>query len=522
MSTHDSSPCCILVAALGGEGGGVLADWIVECALRSGLPVQATSVPGVAQRTGATSYYIELLRAPMPAASPAPVLALSPVPGHVDVLVASELLEAARMAERGFVSERTTLVTSTHRVYTTLEKMHMADGRQDAGRMIEAVSALAARACTMDMDALARQHGTVVSAVMFGAMAGAGTLPWPRALCEAVIRDSGRGVEASLAGFGAAFDAAAGQGSAPVPRADVAGQARPDWPDGLDAGWVGRAAAWPPAVQVLAAHGARRCLDYQGLAHAQAFMAHVDSLSASATPTAHAALEEAVRQLALWMCYEDVVRVADLKSRASRFARVRSEAEARPGDIVRITEHFKPGPEEVASVLPRRLGQALMRAAERRGWLGRAHVGLHIRTTSIWGFLMLRALAVLKPWRPRSLRFHEEQLAWTAWLDAMGQLMPRAPRLAVEVAGLPQVLKGYGDTQRRGRENYTRLWRDHVAPALASSERADDVQAKALSQALKATLADPEGTLNAGHAARGEQAMFWAPRPTDSAPTVSP
>lgn len=512
MTASVQEPCCILVAALGGEGGGVLADWIVECAVRSGLPVQATSVPGVAQRTGATSYYIELLRAPVPAGAPAPVFALSPVPGQVDVLVASELLEAARMVERGFVNARTTLVASTHRVYTTLEKMHMADGRQDTDRLSLAARTLAGRACLMDMDALTRQHGTVVSAVMFGAMAGTGVLPWPRDLCEAVIRDSGRGVEASLAGFGAAFDAVATPAEERPPVAAVSAGTLPDWPEALRDAWAPRAADWPPAVQALAVHGARRCQDYQHTAHAQAFLAQVERLVAAAPAAAGAALEEAVRQLALWMCYEDVVRVADLKSRASRFERVRREAEARPGEIVRITEHFKPGPEEIASVLPQRLGQALMRTAERRGWLGSAHVGLHIRTTSVWGFLMLRTLAGLRAWRPRSLRFAEEQAAWQAWLDALCQLMPRAPRLAAEVAGLPQVLKGYGDTQRRGRENHQRLWQTHVAPALQATALDDAALAQALSQALKATLADPEGRLNAAHRPRAEQPVFWMPK----------
>jgi indolepyruvate ferredoxin oxidoreductase beta subunit len=47
-------PVSILIAALGGQGGGVLTDWIVGAAEHAGLPAQATSIPGVAQRTGAT------------------------------------------------------------------------------------------------------------------------------------------------------------------------------------------------------------------------------------------------------------------------------------------------------------------------------------------------------------------------------------------------------------------------------------------------------------------------------------
>jgi indolepyruvate ferredoxin oxidoreductase beta subunit len=57
-------PITILIAALGGEGGGVLTNWIVAAATDLGFPVQSTSIPGVAQRTGATTYYIEILPTP--------------------------------------------------------------------------------------------------------------------------------------------------------------------------------------------------------------------------------------------------------------------------------------------------------------------------------------------------------------------------------------------------------------------------------------------------------------------------
>ena len=495
MNAHQT-PYCILVAALGGEGGGVLADWLVQCALESGLPVQATSVPGVAQRTGATSYYVEMLRTPLAAGEGAPVFALTPLPGCVDVVVASELLEAARMVERGFVTGRTTLIASTHRVYTTIEKMHMADGRQDPQRLQAAAHALAARAVLFDMEAVTVQSGTVVSAVMFGSLAGAGVLPWPRETCEAVIRESGKGVQASLAGFAAAFDAAANPQAAP-------------------------AQAVPEAVQALAVHGAERCRDFQDDAYAQQYLAQVAALSAAAPAESAAALEEAVRQLALWMCFEDVIRVADLKTRRSRYERVRDEAQAASGDIVRVTEHFKPGIDEVAAVLPRALGERLMALAVRRGWLGKAHVGLHIRSTSLWGYLMLRFLARLRPLRPRSLRYAQEHEAMAAWLGAMQQVLPLSPALALGMAGLPQVLKGYGDTQVRGRQNYARLWATLVAPALAGQLDVATAAAQ-LQAALKATLADPEGKLNTAHqkSATGRP-VFWA-TPQQRENTITP
>ncbi|MGA7983569.1 MAG: 2-oxoacid:acceptor oxidoreductase family protein, partial [Burkholderiales bacterium] len=176
-------PLTVLIAALGGEGGGVLADWILTAAAAEGYPVQSTSIPGVAQRTGATTYYLEIY--PARAAELGerrPVMTLAPAPGYVDVMLASELLEAARALQNGFVTpDRTTLIASTHRIYTTVEKMAMGDGRLDSERIVKAAQTLARRAQLFDMQRLAREAGTVISAVMFGALAGSGTLPLPRA-----------------------------------------------------------------------------------------------------------------------------------------------------------------------------------------------------------------------------------------------------------------------------------------------------------------------------------------------------
>ena len=81
-------PITILIAALGGEGGGVMADWLMEAATSSGYPAQATSIPGVAQRTGATTYYLEIYPAKRELLKgKEPVLSLTPSPGNVDVMV---------------------------------------------------------------------------------------------------------------------------------------------------------------------------------------------------------------------------------------------------------------------------------------------------------------------------------------------------------------------------------------------------------------------------------------------------
>ena len=175
-------PITIAVVALGGEGGGVLADWIVDVAQHGGFLAQATSVPGVAQRTGATVYYVELFpRLAAQAAGRDPVLALMPMPGDVDIVLASELMEAARAVERGFVTpDRTLLIASTHRVFAMTEKIALADGRVDAAALFAGCRAAARQLVAFDMGALADATGSALSAVLFGALAGSSALPFPR------------------------------------------------------------------------------------------------------------------------------------------------------------------------------------------------------------------------------------------------------------------------------------------------------------------------------------------------------
>src|SRR5438128_420402 len=210
-------PITILIAALGGEGGGVMADWLMDAATESALPAQATSIPGVAQRTGATTYYLEIYPAKRSElGGREPVLSLTPSPGNVDVMVASELIEAGRAMTNGYVSpERTTLIASTHRIYATIEKMQMADGRFDSDKVLAAGKELAKKAVLFDMRKLAQESGTVINAVLFGAMAGSGVLPLARETCEQAIRRAGRGAEASLRGFAAGFEISRGQRKPP-------------------------------------------------------------------------------------------------------------------------------------------------------------------------------------------------------------------------------------------------------------------------------------------------------------------
>ena len=452
-----NEPTSILIAALGGQGGGVLTGWIVHAARAEGLTAQATSTPGVSQRTGATSYYVELAAKPPPGET-APVLALAPVPGRVDVLACSELLECARMLERGLCApSRTVVVASTHRVYTTREKMSRDDGRYDAERILDAVRSLSRHAVLLDMEALRARHRASISAVLFGALAGSGALPLSRTACEGAIRAAGVGVERSLAAFDEAYRCASdvAQTTATLPRRAFA-------PTPV-AALAQRAAALPASMAAFAHAGIAQLVAYQDDRYATLYVERVERIARAARgrgAIAETAAREAARYLALWMAYDDLCKVASAKSRASRFARIREEAAAGPGDVVRVRDYFRPGLAEIAAILPVRGGLWLERRAATRSPGRPAGRSLTLQTSSVAGAVAMRLVAALRAWRRHSLRYRREQSAIDEWLalveGAMGGVGGGAADAALELARLPRLLKGYGDTHAAGRDRFER------------------------------------------------------------------
>ncbi len=502
MSNLPERPITILIAALGGEGGGVLADWIVAAATAQDYPVQSTSIPGVAQRTGATTYYIEIYPAKTSElGGRRPVMTLTPAPGCVDVMVASELLEAGRAMQNGYVTERTTLVASTHRVYTVAEKMQMGDGRFDGETVVKAAQLMAKRAILFDMQAQTHAAGTVISAVMFGALAGSGALPLSRTDCEAAIRSAGKGAEASLKGFAAGFDATARSGTATTPEATRRGApAEPLRP------------IFPEEAHAILREGVARCADFQGREYANVYLDRLEPIAnLDRAADGYKLTVETGRFLALWMCYEDVIRVADLKTRRSRFERVREEVRAKPHEPVRLTEFLKPGQDELTALLPRWLARPLKGLAAMTGLANKLNVGMHVKTTSVSGFLMMRFLAWLRPLRPLTSRWHEEQALIGRWLAAIAGAAKRDAGLALEIALCGRLIKGYSETHKRGKGNFLRILDTLVEGGAVADPRA---RAEAIRAARESALADPEGrTLEGSLATHGVAPLPPMPKP---------
>jgi len=467
-------PIKIAILAMGGEGGGVLADWIVDLGEHSGHIAQTTSVPGVAQRTGATIYYVELFprdRAERDGGTP--VLALMPLPGDVDVVLASELMEAGRAVQRGLVTpDRTTLVASTHRVYSIAEKIAMGDGRADSASLRAHAQAAAKRYVCFDMEKAAADAGSVISAVLFGALAGTGVLPFSRRRFEETIERGGVGVKPSLKAFDQAYARASGKAASAADKAveaavesavETAIVAPPAVPiaarDPRVRALLDRIAAMAAEpARAIVVEGARRLVDYQDMAYAELYLDRLARTTKPSPQSDPALLAETARHLALWMSYEDTIRVAELKTRASRFDRVRSEVRVQDEQLLAINEFMHPRLQEICETLPAAIGRRL----ERSGWPRRlvercTRRGRVVTTSSLRGFLMLYAIAGLKRWRRSTLRFAAETARIEAWLGHIADAAAINPQLAVEVARCQGLVKGYGDTHERGLRNYETL-----------------------------------------------------------------
>ncbi|KAG8148559.1 indolepyruvate oxidoreductase subunit beta family protein [Burkholderia catarinensis] len=455
----NAEPIKMAILAMGGEGGGVLADWIVDLGESNGYVAQTTSVPGVAQRTGATIYYVEMFPGVDAAASRAPVLALMPMPGDVDIVLASELMEAGRAVQRGIVTaDRTTLVASSHRVYSIGEKAAMGDGRVDSDTLVRQSRRAAKRFVHFNMADVAERTGSVISAVLFGALCAADVLPFSRAQFEATIERGGVGVKPSIKAFDAGFERARQDDAAPPPAASrsAAERAAPRHP--AVAALVERARRYPGDASMLAIEGVRRLIDYQDVAYAGLYLDRLDALRATSGGSDARLLAETARHLALWMSYEDTIRVADLKTRASRFERVRGEVRAKADQILQINEFMHPRVEEIAETLPAALGRWLLRPHAMHRFVGRfAREGRVVGTSSLGGFLTLYLLARWRCWRRITLRFVLENQRIETWLERVRALAATDPALALETSQCQRLVKGYGDTHARGLRNYETL-----------------------------------------------------------------
>jgi indolepyruvate ferredoxin oxidoreductase beta subunit len=368
------------------------------------------------------------------------------------------------------------------------EKTAITDGRVDSAKVIEASRAAAKVFVHGDFAHIAEDARSVISASLFGALAGTGALPFRREQFEDAIRKGGVGVENSLAAFAAGFRAATGPPAMAVGNPDVA------------------KAKVGPRLQTLAARienefplasreilfaGIERLADYQDAEYATEYLNRLETIrhaDAKYGNTDFSLLRETGRYLALWMSYEDAPRVADLKIRRTRFERVHKDARVDPAQLLQINEFLHPRVQEIADMAPAGIGRWLLNS-RLMGWMIEKFTGNGkiVETTSLRGYFQLYLVAGMRRWRRKSLRFVREQKKIAEWLALIPSTAQEDYALALELAECPRMVKGYGDTHAQGERHY-----DRVLEALPSLRGTSDAASR-LRSLREAALADDTG-----------------------------
>ncbi len=449
----------IVTAALGGEGGGVFTSWLIDVAEANGWMSQTTSLAGVAQRTGATIYYIELFPRDQ-ASKQQPVMSLFPAQGDIDIAVSSEIAEAGRMLQRGFITpERTTLISSTHRVFGITEKADLGDGVINSDEILKLGEKYSKSFVRFDMQDLAKRNNSVISSGLLGALAGSGALPFTKESYEQVIRNTGKAVETNLACFNASYNSAialsANEEDVKVEYFDPAKVSKEFI---LPRGTTIQGQALldrlvfklPKSVHEIAYQGLKKTLDYQDYRYAEQYLDELERFIALDTgANDYELLQTLARYLALWMCFEDISRVAQLKIRDSRMDEIREEVKAMPGQIFHVTEFFKPRVEEMCAMLPASIGSWALDSKFCRATLNLFSGGKKLRTNSLPIYFSLRFLSFLRKFRRSTLGYQHEYGMISSWLSAIETVAKENPATALELARCGRIVKGYGDTRAR-------------------------------------------------------------------------
>lgn len=477
----------IMVPAVGGQGGGVLTEWLVQAFFLEDYDVQGISLPGLSQRGGSTVYYLEAH--PKPESEDKQIIfAQFPVPGEVDVIISQEFLELGRALQLGYGSDRTTIVTSTHRIYSTLEKLPIGSGIYSDENLRKIATAFSSKLIELNALQLAKDNGMddlAVNAILFGALAASGRLPLSKESFISSIEKVGVAVKTNLRGFEVGWNSVSSSkdtGKKPVvwetfvrTRADRFEEYERE----VYLGKVSRIETeFPGQLREILAESLSRLIDYQDAEYADRYIDDVrevfaldESMKGNLKLTEHFA-----RNLALLMSYEDGIRVAELKIRSDRFKRIKEEMRLRDDQVFKVIDYLKPDAEEIYGLLPNVVVAPFVRIVEssvfKKIWRRKRPVTFAQTptTTSFSGFLRLWLLTKIKFMRPGSYRFKKERALMDKYKESTLYYAGLDYKLGCLVAGSGAMIKGYGKVRRRTIKAFYRFI-DNIIFPLSEFER---------------------------------------------------
>ena len=487
MTGRSPDVTTIYIAAVGGQGGALLTEWLLASARQMHYQAHSVGIPGMSQRGGATSYYVEMM--PEQAAPDLHDIVLSPAPFHGEIrcLIGLELLELGRAVEAGYSSAQTTIVGSTHRDYTVLEKMPSYVDPQEESTILALLERFAGRVAAFDARAIARAEGLAerhINAILMGAVAATQALPMREEAYRLAIKAVGVAPDLNLRAFEAGLRYVLA-GQPPLAQSEVVAAH-----EHLSALRPAQREAHrrlmeniPPQIneklRFVLDVACSRLIEYQDEAYAQSYIERVLALWRADEPVGRGSrlTQTYARHTANLMTYEDPIRVAALKSDPRRFDRIEEHHGVQGGQPYRLREHFRPELEELYGLLPVKLVHRF-RPPEKEASVAasntsRRTLSVNLKTTSLVGMALLKTMAALKWLRPYSWRRWKEEQLLAIYTEQVEAFLEKSYDLACVVAEAGEMIRGYGGTRRRTEQLFHNYLNEFLSPLVALDERSE-------------------------------------------------
>lgn len=475
----------ILIPAVGGQGGGILTEWLYQSFLIEGYEVQTISLPGLAQRTGSTVYYVEAYKDNDSVDKQ--IFSQHPVPGDIDIIISQEFLELGRILEQGYGSEKTKILSSTHRVYSTLEKLPVAKGVYSQEQLILIADEFSSEFMGIDALGIAKNYGLNelgVNAILFGVLSETCFLPFKKSTFTESIKRGGVAVESNLQ----AFEIGAGYFTDKI---NGKSSKNPDVLE-LTAGKLGIKLSendkkglillidnfrktCPKHLLEFISEALVRLTDYQDFSYAKKYAEKVEDVMQydKSHPDNDFRLSEIfVKNLALLMSYEDGIRVAELKIRSSRFKKIKDDMKITDDQLFRVRDYLKPDAEEVYGLFPDFIVSPVLKISDKLKLSPKKPfmISQKPETTSFSGFLRLWFLSRFKFSRRYSYRFKKENQNIMKYIEYVNKYSSVDYDLGCLVAKSGSIIKGYGKVRRRTVNTFNSFLKDIVDGACNSRD----------------------------------------------------
>ena len=464
----------ILIPAVGGQGGAVLTEWLINALEIEDFEVQGISLPGLSQRGGSTTFYIEAF---LKKSNENIVFSLYPLPGHVDLILSQELLELGRILKEGFGSKDTTIVSSTHRIYSTQEKLPIASGIYSDEVLTKFAEEFSNNFIGVDLLKVAEDNGMnqlATNAILLGALSASFVLPVKKESYQKAIETVGVSSSSNLKAFTIGYDyVIKNKKDSQVQETDQSQDSEfnkyikvkdADRIEKLKSGLSGK---YPDFLIPLITEALYRLTDYQSAKYAESYLKKLEKfreIDQSAPNNDFRLTEYVLKNLALLMSYEDGIRVSELKIRDERFKRIKKEMQIRDDQIFKVVDYLKPDAEEVYGLFPNIIVSPVLYLLDKLIWKNKEPLTVAQKptTTSIFGFFRIWMLAKLKFMRPYSYRYKNEHKIIELYLASVEKFAEADYELGVLAAKSGSIIKGYGRVRRRTIDTFRRLYNNVV------------------------------------------------------------